>query len=189
MPIVETQEEDITAFIPTNIISITDGQIYLERGLFQKRFLPAVNVGLSVSRIGSVAQPKPLQAVTKGLRLALSQQKELQKLSQLETTISRKTVSNIHRGELILTLLKQKRHETVRWEEQAVLFYAVEQGYFDDMEMEQSSRFEEFLLELLRNRYPNIIEDIRKTGFTKKATRNIEVLVSDFKQEFFDVDD
>jgi F-type H+-transporting ATPase subunit alpha len=176
LPIVETQEGDITAFIPTNLISITDGQIYFERGLFQKGFLPAVNVGLSVSRVGSKAQPAALKEVTGGLRLALSQHRQLQKLAQLETTKSKEAAQKIRRGELLLELLKQDKHTRVAWEEQVVLLYLVEQGYFDDLARGQWRRFEELLLELVRNRHPDLLDGIEKEG--------IEEVVADFKREF-----
>lgn len=184
LPIIETQEGDITAFISTNLISITDGQIYFERGLFQKGFMPAVNVGLSVSRVGSQAQPKALKEVTAGIRLALAQHKELQKLAQLETTKSEEAKRNIHRGELMLELLRQEKNTKVSWEEQAVLFYTMEQGYFDDLKKEEWRRFEELFLELLRNRYFETLAAVKKDGFTQHLKKEIENIVSDFKKEF-----
>jgi F-type H+-transporting ATPase subunit alpha len=184
LPIIETQEGDITSFIPTNLISITDGQIYLERGLFQKGFLPAVNVGLSISRVGSKAQPKVLKEVVGGIRLALAQHKELQKLSQLETAVSNEAQKKIHRGELILELLKQEKHRAVLWEEQVVLFYMVEEGYFDDLEKEKWSNFENLLLELIRSRYPDVLFKIKGGVFDDKIKEKIKEIVDDFKQEF-----
>ena len=109
LPMIETQEGDITGYIPTNIISITDGQIYLENDLFQKGFLPAVNIGLSVSRIGSAVQPKILKETVSGIRLLLARFKELQKIAKLETAINQDTLKSIHRGSLILELLKQDK--------------------------------------------------------------------------------
>lgn len=184
LPIVSTQEGDITSFIPTNIISITDGQIYLERGLYQKGFIPAVNVGLSVSRIGSQAQPKILAEVIGGIRLALSQEKELQKLSQLETVVSAEAQKKIHRGDLMLELLKQEKHTNIRWVEQAVLFYAVEEGFFDDIEKEKWKSFEVLLLELIRSRYQNLLEEINGGVFDNKAKAEIKEIINDFKHEF-----
>jgi F-type H+/Na+-transporting ATPase subunit alpha len=184
LPIIETQEGDITSFIPTNLISITDGQIYLERGLFQKGFLPAVNTGLSVSRVGSKAQPKPLKEVVLGIRLALAQHKELQKLSQLETIVSEKAKLKLKRGELTLELLKQEKHVNISWPEQVVLFYAVEQGFFDDMTKDDWSSFESTLLELIRNRYPEVLEKIKKENFDEAVKIKIKEIVEDFKKEF-----
>jgi len=184
LPIIETQEGDITAFISTNLISITDGQIYFDEGLFQKGFLPAINVGLSVSRIGSRSQSSALKEVTAGIRLALAQHKELQKLAQLETVKSEEAKKNIYRGELLLELLKQEKHTKVTWEEQAVLFYTVENGYFDDLDKNEWRRFEELFLQLLRNRYPDALTSIKKDGFTDSIKKTIENIVNDFKREF-----
>lgn len=184
LPIIETQESDITSFIPTNLISITDGQIYLERGLFQKGFLPAVNSGLSVSRVGSKAQPGPLKEVVSGIRLALAQHKELQKLTQLETIISDKAKAKLKRGELTLELLKQEKHVNISWSEQVILFYAVEQGFFDDMIKEDWNVFEGTLLELVKNRYPSVLDNIEKGNFNKGVKNKIKEIVEDFKKEF-----
>lgn len=184
LPIVETEEGDISAFIPTNLISITDGQIYLERGLFRKGFLPAVNVGLSISRVGSAAQPSLLRDVVGGVRLALSQYKELQKLIQLETRVSEQTKKDIHRGGLIVELLKQDRYKNIPWEEQVILFYTVENGLFDDIEKEQWLEFEDLFLELVRNRHWEILESLRKGKYDKKTTTVIQDIVNEFKAEF-----
>lgn len=184
IPIVETQEGDVTSFIPTNIISITDGQIYLERGLFQKGFLPAVNVGLSVSRIGSQVQPEVLKNVLGGIRLALAQHKELQKLSQLETVVSESVKKNIHRGDLLLELLKQPKHTNVTYPEQTVLFYAVENGFFDDISEAQWGEFKAFLLALLESRYMKVLNTIREGVFDRDVKKKIEAIVTDFKEEF-----
>ncbi len=184
IPMIETQEGDITSFIPTNIISITDGQIYLERGLFQKGFLPAVNVGLSVSRVGSQAQPPALQKVVSGIRLTLSQHKELQKLMQLETALSEQAESRIHRGQLILELLKQEKHTNISWPEQVVCFYAVQNGLFDDIEESEWKDFEELLLQLMRTRYIDVLDKIEEGNFNKAIEKKIEKIVKDSKEEF-----
>ncbi len=184
LPIAETQEGDIASFIPTNLISITDGQIYLENGLFQKGFLPAINVGLSVSRVGSQAQPKALEQVVGSLRLTLSQHKELQKLLQLETTMSEETKNKLNRGDLTVELLKQDKHTNVEWPEQSILFYSVSQGLFDDIDKDKWVSFEKFLLELVNHRYDGMIEKIRKDGFTDEVKGEVKKMVEDFKGEF-----
>ena len=184
LPIVETQEGDVTAFIPTNIISITDGQIYLESGLYQKNFLPAVNVGLSVSRIGSQVQPPVLKEVLGGIRLALAQHKELQKLSQLETTVSEKVRKEIHRGDLLLELLKQPKHTNVTFPEQTILFYAVENGYFDELDEDHWANFKFYMLGLLRARYRDVLNTIEGGVFDDAVKAKVELVVSDFKAEF-----
>lgn len=184
IPVVETQEGDITSFIATNIISITDGQIYLERGLYQKGYIPAVNVALSVSRVGSQAQHKALKEVTSGLRLALAQQKELQKLTQLETVISKQSQQKIYRGELILELLKQDKHDTIPWAQQVVLFYLVEHGFFDDLTKDEWRSFERHARELIRSRYMDVLKEIHDRDFDDRLKKRIELIATDIKQEF-----
>lgn len=185
LPIVQTLEGDITAYVPTNIISITDGQIYMDQKLFHKQHLPAVNVDYSVSRIGGQAQPQLLRDVTKGLRLALAQHRQLLTLTQLETTISLETRKQIHRGELILALLRQERLQVIPWEKQAVLFYAVENGFFDDLKEDQWKHFEHLLLDLLETKYHNDMEKIRK-GTTKTISAFVHRAIEDFKKEFLE---
>lgn len=184
LPIIETQEGDIASFIPTNIISITDGQIYLERELFQKATYPAINIGLSVSRIGSQAQPKVLRGVVGGIRLGLSQHKELLKLTQLETVVSEEAQEKIHRGELMLELLKQTKHTHISWPEQVVLFHMVEEGFFDDVEKEKWQDFERLFLELIRNVHPVILEEIADNAFDDIIKKKIKSIVLEFKREF-----
>ena len=177
LPIAETQEGDITSFIPTNLISITDGQIYLERGLFDRGFIPAVNVGLSVSRVGSQAQPRVLRDITGGLRLALSQHKELQKLVQLETKLSDEAKGKIKRGDLILEVLKQGKHDLVSWPEQVILFYGVENGFFDDINKEDWEQTEKIILSILRTREGKLLNKIKKA-------QSINEIKSDIKKIF-----
>lgn len=183
-PIIETQEGDITSYISTNIISITDGQIYLESGLYQKGFLPAVNVGLSVSRIGSKAQASILTEVVGDIRLVLAQHKELQKLSQLETVVSEKAKEKIHRGSLMLELLKQDKHINVTWPEQVILFYVVEEGFFDDIVKDSWTEFEILLLAMLRARYRKTLNKIKSGTFDTKIKSTLKEIVKDFKEEF-----
>ncbi len=185
LPIIETQEGDITSFIPTNLISITDGQIYLERGLYQKKFLPAVNVGLSVSRVGSQAQPPVLRQVIGGIRLALAQHKELQKLAQLETVVSKESQAKIHRGELILETMKQAKHTNITFAEQVVLFYVVEEGFFDDISTQQWLEFEDLFLRLLRHRHQPLLEKIKKAeALNDKIKAEISQVIYDFRHKF-----
>ena len=184
LPIIETQEGDITAFIPTNIISITDGQIYLENDLFQKDFLPAVNIGLSVSRLGSSVQPKILKETVGNIRLLLAQHKELQNLIKLETIKNKKTLQKFHRGELILELLKQDLNTKISWPEQVILFYTVENGFFDDLQKEMWYHFQKIFLELIRNRHFKILERIENGFFNMEEKNKIKEIVSEFKEEF-----
>lgn len=184
LPIIETQEGDITSFIPTNIISITDGQIYLERGLYQRGFLPAVNIGLSVSRVGSEAQPPALRKVTSGIRLSLSQHKELQKLSQLESVISKEARKRIQKGELLLEMLKQNKHTMVSWPEQVILFYVLEHGFLDSLAQEKWHKFETLLLGIIKNHYPQLLKIILEHQLNDAAEKMIQKIIKDFQKEF-----
>ncbi|MDE1970520.1 MAG: F0F1 ATP synthase subunit alpha [Patescibacteria group bacterium] len=185
LPIIETQEDDITSFIPTNIISITDGQIYLNRGLFQKGFIPAVDIGLSVSRVGSQAQQKALSAVVGGMRLAIAQYKELRKLSQLETNVSTKAEQEIKRGALLLAALKQDKHTGVSWVVQVILFCAITRGYFDDLEEEKWTDMVRVFPEMIPIRYADMVAEITRNGLTEKAIAMIRYSADDFIHEFF----
>lgn len=184
LPIIETEEGDLTSYVPTNLISITDGQIYLERGLKEKGIEPAVNVGLSVSRLGGQVQPPPLKEVTAGLRLSLAQLRELQKLTELETMVSQESRQRIRRGGLILELLKQERHQTLRWEEQVVLFYAVQKGSFDDLPREKWRRLERVLLDVLRQSQSATLATIRENEFDDGTRKKLDAVIADFKEEF-----
>ncbi len=187
LPIIETQEGDISSFIPTNLISITDGQIYLERGLFHKGFLPAVNIGLSVSRVGSQAQPLVLREVVKGLRMILAQHRELQRLAQLETKVSEKAKREVKRGDLILELLKQEKHTFYSFAMQTALFFAVENGFFDDIEKDKWQGFEKMLLELIRIEHFKIIREIEeKQKLTPELQSKIKEIVIKSKREFYE---
>jgi len=181
LPIVETLEGDITSFIPTNLISITDGQIYLERNLFEKGILPAVNIGLSVSRVGAQAQSPVLKEVTGKLRLNLSQYREIEKLSRLETTISEKTKIKLHRGRLLIKLLTQKKHKLVSSAEDVVLFYAVQEGFFDEIRESEWTYCENLFLEILREKNVFILEKIKKGIFDKQIKDKIRDISNDIK--------
>jgi proton translocating ATP synthase F1 alpha subunit len=184
LPIVETQEDDITSYIPTNIISITDGQIYFARSLFQEGFLPAINIGLSVSRIGSQAQPKALTEVVGGIRLALAELSELQKISELETRLSDETEKEIRRGHLLIELLKQKKHVNVRWPEQTILFYSISKGLLDDIKRENLAELAAFLEGALASRCKDLLIKIKKGLFDGSVKAEIEAVIIDLKQEF-----
>jgi len=184
LPIAETQEDDITSFVPTNLISITDGQIYLERDLYQKGFLPAVNIGLSVSRIGSQAQPKALSGVVGGIRLTLSEHQELERLSQLENNLSAKAQKGIIRGTLLTELLKQGREINVGWPEQTVLFYAINAGLLDDLDQTTLQETGMLLVDVLGSRHADVLERIKSGTFDDAVKSDIAVIVRDFKQQF-----
>ncbi len=184
LPIVETEEGDLTSYIPTNIISITDGQIYMERGLRERGFNPAINAGLSVSRLGGQVQPGPLKEAAAGLRLALSQQRELLKLTQLETALSAEAQQRLRRGELILELLKQEKHRTLAWTEQVVLLQAIEGGYFDDFPKDQWQKFESLFVDVLRNEYDPLLAEIARGTVGPPVIQEIGEAITAFKGRF-----
>ena len=183
LPIIETLEGDITSFIPTNLISITDGQIYLERDLFEQGFLPAINVGLSVSRVGSQAQLPILKKTVGNLRLKLSQYREMKKLTRLETTINENIKVKLHRGKLLTQLLIQEKHKLVSTEKDVILFYAVQQGLLDDIDEEKMLNYETLLLEIINSKHQNILIKIRKGIFNDQTKSNIENIIKNIKDK------
>ena len=164
LPIVETQEGDYSAYIPTNIISITDGQIYLERDLFFSGFRPAMNVGLSVSRVGGAAQTKAMKQVAGMLRLDLAYYHELQAFAQFATELDRATRAQLARGERMMELLKQSQYSPMPMAEQVVAIYAGTQGYLDGLEPDQVAEFGRELVTHVRERYPSILSEIADSG-------------------------
>jgi F-type H+-transporting ATPase subunit alpha len=173
LPIMETQEGDLASYIATNLISITDGQIYLDRGLYDKGSLPAIDIGLSVSRIGSQAQPKLLKDATKDLRLSLAQNRELEKLTQLENNLSAQSQSRIKRGKLILTLLRQDKHTLASWQEQVLLFTAVSLGKFDKLSDEDILSLEKNFLNFLMAKRKLVVAKIDTEQNLAKLTDDI----------------
>ncbi len=165
LPLVETQLGDITAYIPTNIISITDGQIYLESDLFYQGIRPAVNVGLSVSRVGSAAQTKAMKKVAGGLRYALAQFRELQAFVQFASDVDAATKKRIRQGQIITEILKQDDQAPLACEKQVAIFYAVLNGHFDRFEIEQAKKMEGLFLEYIAKLHDeDILKPIRETG-------------------------
>jgi F-type H+-transporting ATPase subunit alpha len=180
LPICETKEGDITEYIPTNLISITDGQIYLETDLFQKSQRPAINIGLSVSRIGSFAQRKYLREVTGGLKLVLSQHTQLKKLVQLETKISEKAKRTFQRAEILLEIFKQQKHELQDTVNQSILYFAVLNGFFDELKLENVKEIENKFYQFLDNFHQDIKKDLFKFGWIEPTQQKIEMAISEF---------
>ncbi len=165
LPIVETQLGDVTAYIPTNIISITDGQVYLESNLFHQGLRPALNVGVSVSRVGSAAQTKAMKKVAGRLRLALAQFRELQAFVQFSTDVDEITKKKILQGQKINEVLKQNDLAPIPFEDQVCIFYAVLNDYFEKVAVEDIKRREQGLTEYLRKLHnDDILKPIRETG-------------------------
>ncbi|WP_064580173.1 F0F1 ATP synthase subunit alpha [Streptobacillus moniliformis] len=180
LPIIETQAGDISAYIPTNVISITDGQIFLETDLFNSGFRPAINAGFSVSRVGGSAQIKAMKQVASKVKMELAQYTELLAFAQFGSDLDKATRDQLNRGEKIMEILKQKQYSPMSVEEQVVSFYAVTNGYLDDIDVEDVRNFEE---ELLQSIYSTT--DILKQISTEKAlTKDIEEELEDFIKTF-----
>lgn len=181
LPICETKGGDISEYIPTNLISITDGQLYLETDLFQKGIKPAINIGLSVSRIGSKAQRKYLAQVVRGLKLILSQHQELKKLLQLETKISKEAEKKFKRGEILLEIFKQKKHQFVDSINQSIIFSAILNGFLDNIEIEKVKEFEELFYKFLDDVHEDFKKEISKKGWTKETKEELKKIIGEFE--------
>ncbi len=171
LPVIETQAGDVSAYIPTNVISITDGQIFLETDLFYKGVRPAVNVGLSVSRVGSAAQIKAMKQVAGSIKLELAQYREMEAFAQFGSDLDAATQKLLARGQRLTELLKQPQYSPLLVEEQVVVIYAGVKGYLDKIEASQVSEFEEALLRELRSSGKDVLKAIKKE---KKLTDEIE---------------
>jgi F-type H+-transporting ATPase subunit alpha len=173
LPIIETQANDVSAYIPTNVISITDGQIFLETDLFFQGIRPAVNVGLSVSRVGSSAQTKAMKKVAGSIKGELAQYREMAAFSQFGSDLDASTQKLLARGERLTELLKQGQFSPLASEEQVVLLYAGVNGFMDSIEVSQISDFEEQLLSTIKKDYTNILDDIKSTNTLSEDNENL----------------
>ncbi|OGI21789.1 MAG: F0F1 ATP synthase subunit alpha [Candidatus Moranbacteria bacterium RIFCSPHIGHO2_01_FULL_55_24] len=181
LPIIETQAGDVSAYIPTNVISITDGQIYLESDLFYKGIRPALNVGLSVSRVGSAAQIKAMKQVAGTLRLDLAQFRELEAFAQFGSDLDEKTRTLIERGRRATEILKQPQYAPLSVEEEVAVLYALTRGYLDALPVEDIARFEREFLASLENEGKAVLEAIRKE---KALSEEVEGLLKAYLEEF-----
>ncbi len=170
LPIIETQAGDVSAYIPTNVISITDGQIFLETELFNAGIMPAVNPGISVSRVGGDAQLKAMKRVSGSLKLLYSQYRELQSFAQFGSDLDADTKSRLALGERIVAVLKQKNNAPVEVAHQVCIIYAVTNGYLNEIPVDAVSEFERRLYEFMDTRYENLLQAIRTTGKLEKET-------------------
>ena len=185
LPIIETQEGDISSYIATNVISITDGQIYLETDLFFAGFRPAMNVGLSVSRVGGAAQRPAMKAVAGMLRLDLAYYEELQAFAQFATELDRVTQAQLARGERILELLKQPQYQPMPVADQVAVIYAGTHGYVDDVEAEQVTDFAAQLVPFIRERHPGVLQAIADTGeLGEQVERDLQTAIESFHKRF-----
>ncbi len=185
LPIFETQAGDVSAYIPTNVISITDGQIFLETELFNAGVMPAVNPGISVSRVGGDAQIKAMKKVAGSLKLLYSQYRELQSFAQFGSDLDADTKARLALGERIVAVLKQKNNAPVEVAHQVCILYAVTNGYLKDVAQEKISEFELRLREFMDTRYENVLTAIRSTGKLEKDTEDaLKAALSELLAEF-----
>jgi F-type H+-transporting ATPase subunit alpha len=182
LPIIETQAGDVSAFVPTNVISITDGQIFLESDLFNAGIRPAINAGLSVSRVGGAAQTKIIKKLGGGVRLALAQYRELAAFSQFASDLDEATRSQLERGQRVTELMKQKQYSPMTVAEMALSLFAVDQGYMDDIELEKIGDFEAALQTYMDQNQGDLMNQINETGeYTDEIAGAFKQAVEDFK--------
>ena len=173
LPIIETQAGDVSAYIPTNVISITDGQIFLETELFNQGIRPAVNVGLSVSRVGSAAQTKAMKKVAGSIKLELAQYREMAAFAQFGSDLDVSTQKLLNRGSKLTELLKQNQYSPLTVAEQVVSIFTGVSGYLDDVELNKIKKFETDLLEKVRNDHSEILENINTSGKLDEEIKKI----------------
>jgi len=185
LPIIETQAGDVSAYIPTNVISITDGQIYLEADLFYKGIRPALNVGISVSRVGSAAQIKAMKKVAGKLRLDVAQFRELEAFAQFGSDLDEKTRQQIERGKRTVEILKQNQYEPMAVENQVAIIYAVSNGFLDDVEVERVGEWEKEFHKYLKSQNKEALKLIaEKKELTEDVIKKLEQAINDFKEVY-----
>ena len=185
LPVIETQANDVSAYIPTNVISITDGQIFLETDLFYKGIRPAINVGLSVSRVGSAAQIKAMKQVAGTIKLELAQYREMEAFSQFASDLDASTQRLLARGSRLTELLKQPQYSPLAVEEQVVAIFAGVRGYLDSIEVRDIGRFEQGLLEEFHNKHSDILKTIRTEGeLSDETDKKIAEIMDEYAKTF-----
>jgi F-type H+-transporting ATPase subunit alpha len=183
LPIIETQAGDVSAYIPTNVISITDGQIFLETQLFNQGIRPAVNVGLSVSRVGSAAQTKAMKKVAGSIKLELAQYREMAAFAQFGSDLDAATQKLLNRGSKLTELLKQNQYSPLTVAEQVITVFTGVRGYLDDVELDQIKNFEKDILEKIKNEKNEIINTIQTTGKLEKETEDSLIqIIQEYKK-------
>jgi F-type H+-transporting ATPase subunit alpha len=185
LPVIETQAGDVSAYIPTNVISITDGQVYLEPNLFMAGIRPAINVGLSVSRVGGAAQIKAMKKVAGTLRLDLAQYRELAAFAQFGSDLDKATKTKLTRGERLVELLKQPQYQPMPVEEQVAVLYAGTRGFLDDVAVSDAIRFGAELVEFMRNQKSDILAEIVQTkDLGSETEKKLAAAINEFKAGF-----
>ena len=182
LPIIETQAGDVSAFVPTNVISITDGQIFLETDLFNSGFRPAINAGLSVSRVGGAAQTRIIKKLGGGIRLALAQYRELAAFAQFASDLDEATRKQLERGQRVMELMKQRQYSPLNVADMGVSLFAVENGFLDDIELEKIGAFEEALHDYMRAEQGELMARIGEDGnYDDAIEKDIEAAIAKFK--------
>ncbi len=183
LPIIETQAGDVSAFVPTNVISITDGQIFLESDLFNAGIRPAINAGLSVSRVGGAAQTKIIKKLGGGIRLALAQYRELAAFAQFASDLDEATRKQIDRGQRVTELMKQAQYQPMKVAEQAFSLIAANEGYLDDVEVNKVVAFEDAMQAYLKSNHQDLLDSINESGdFNDEIEANMKAALDKFKQ-------
>ncbi len=182
LPIIETQAGDVSAFVPTNVISITDGQIFLETDLFNAGIRPAINAGLSVSRVGSAAQTKIIKKLGGGVRLDLAQYRELAAFAQFASDLDENTRKQLERGQRVTELMKQKQYAPLTVAEMAVSLYAANEGFIDDVPLKKVVDFEQALHSYMRANHAALLDKVNEKGdYTDEITKSFKAALEDFK--------
>lgn len=185
LPIIETQAGDVSAFVPTNVISITDGQIFLETDLFFAGVRPAINVGLSVSRVGSAAQTKAMKKVSGSIKLELAQYREMAAFAQFGSDLDASTQKLLNRGARLTELLKQAQFSPMPFEEQTVSIFAGTQGFLDTVPVNAVVRYEQAMLAAMRSDHADLLKDIRdKRDLSKETTEALKTALGAFSKTF-----
>jgi F-type H+-transporting ATPase subunit alpha len=184
LPIIETLEGEVSAYIPTNVISITDGQIYLEPDLFFAGVRPAINVGISVSRVGGNAQRKAMKKVSGSLRLDLAAYRELEAFAQLGTELDASSQRQLDRGQRMVELLKQPQYQPFNVNEEVLSIFAGTRGFLDDVPVREVARFETAMLKYFRDQHPEIVDEIDRTrDLSNDLAEKIAKAIRDFKSQ------
>ena len=184
LPIIETQGGDVSAFIPTNVISITDGQIFLETELFNQGIRPAINVGLSVSRVGSAAQTKAMKKVSGSMKLELAQYRELEAFAKFGSDLDAATNAVIEKGKRNVEILKQGQYSPLRVEEQAAIIYCGTNGLLMDVPVNKIKEFENDFIMLLHSKHQNILDELADGKLTKEITSTLESVAADLSSKY-----
>jgi F-type H+-transporting ATPase subunit alpha len=185
LPVIETQAGDVSAYIPTNVISITDGQIFLEADLFNSNVRPAINVGISVSRVGGNAQTKAMKSIAGGLRLDLAQYRALAAFAQFGSDLDKASLDQLNRGKHLVEILKQGQYQPLPLEKQVVIMFAGTRGYLDDLPVEACRKFEEELYRFIENAHRTLWEEIRtKKALDDTLRSRITSVIEEFKARF-----